>query len=547
MTTMRLDALACAASPARLLSPHAPSESQDSEWAWRRNYRKEVDYDTGSRVSANRWENNLPSGRSPRPRSGHTVCVDHGSGKAILFGGLGDDTGGTGDDPVLNDLWTYDLVSCEWEEIEAGGTLPVGVFGHTAEIIDRSGASVKMLVYGGQIAGGLLTGAVYVLEDVFGDAKWQTVQCNVRGCAMSCLTRWGHSMVMVDEEPGGDKPSVITGKPVHPDGEVHLLVMGGMGDGFLSLDDVIALDVRTMEWTVLCQPSDPSSTCPRSRPQPRRRHVAILQQEEKVMWLFGGRSGWNSFHDDLWRFDIRARQWHKIPKPAGSAVEWPSPRTGHCGATVNDQFVVFGGFELRNASDYDWVYVLYDDLWSFHMKEFRWERLRPDEAGDMGCARDQCGGQGQVPSWQACVRVREETARPSDLALLSPQSSRSSMFCRTHKSSVDAPAHICAGRSGPCTVPRQRSMAAAFVHSGRLYIHGGRDKDLAFECFFSLPFVTTSSRNSLFEAVAQYMADTGVPYWESDIPDSAARFLDTLFQTRRRVRSEAESPTGGLG
>lgn len=90
-------------------------------------------------------------------------------------------------------------------------------------------------------------------------------------------------------------------------------------------------------------------------------------------------------------------------------------------------------------------------------------------------------------------------------------------------------------------------MAAAFVHSGRLYIHGGRDKDLAFECFFSLPFVVTSSRNSLFEAVAQYIADTGLPYWEVDIPDSASTFLDTLFQSRKRLRGEAASPTGGLG
>eukprot|EP01065_Artemidia_motanka_P032919 TRINITY_DN3989_c1_g1_i1.p1 TRINITY_DN3989_c1_g1~~TRINITY_DN3989_c1_g1_i1.p1 ORF type:complete len:518 (+),score=113.57 TRINITY_DN3989_c1_g1_i1:116-1555(+) len=459
--------------------------------------RRELDSTTGKRAAANCWESCLPSGLPPRPRSGHSLVADNVRGRAILFGGLGDDTDQTGDDPVLNDVWVCDLGSRKWTRLEPRGAAPPGVFGHTAELVDTRPESLTMLVYGGQVAGGLLTGDVHLLCNVYGAAAWVRVATTYPPA--SCLARWGHSMVSVAERPG--EVSAVTGTEVPAVGGLHLIVFGGMGDGFRSLDDVLAYDVRQAVWHHLCPPGEALSGAGR-RPQARRRHVAAMQGDR--MWVFGGRTGWDNFHDDLWCFDLRSRVWTQVVKPQGSGVCWPPPRTGHCGALFDGRLVVFSGFGLCHTATDDgeeWNHVLYDDLWSYSIADRRWDRLTPRSASS------ESPGPARLPS-------KRDRAADSDAPLSPARQLRK--LSEVQRSGGDG-----------CTTPRRRSMAAAFVHDNRLYIHGGRDQNLAFDCFFSLPFAPRM--RSLVEFAGQHIVDSGTEYSEQPLPSLLSAFLDSLF------------------
>ena len=88
--------------------------------------------------------------------------------------------------------------------------------------------------------------------------------------------------------------------------------------------------------------------------------------------------------------------------------------------------------------------------------------------------------------------------------------------------------HLCPDLSKPCVEPRRRSMAACFVDGDRLVVHGGRNKDCAFDCSFALP-LASPARATLAELVAQRMVDSGGAYRGCGLPDHLERHLDSLF------------------
>eukprot|EP01062_Namystynia_karyoxenos_P013223 TRINITY_DN14767_c0_g1_i1.p1 TRINITY_DN14767_c0_g1~~TRINITY_DN14767_c0_g1_i1.p1 ORF type:complete len:611 (+),score=152.06 TRINITY_DN14767_c0_g1_i1:129-1835(+) len=533
MTPLRPAQSAPAPSAESLLSENVDCVSACASWRQRAacpqgGALRAVNYMTGARVQANRWENRSAEGPTPRPRSGHTFLVHPPRNTVVMFGGLGDDVDQTGLDPVLSDVWVHHLGEHpRWQELSCTGEMPPGVFGHTAELLAPAADTLSMITYGGQTAGGLLSGDLHVLSDIYGEPVWRRISVS-EGVEHGNISRWGHSMVALREDDG--TVSQVTGEPVPPGGNLQLIVCGGMGEGFRSLDDVVAFDVAAARWHVLAKDRDleQQEAEAEQRPVGRRRHVAVLG-EEGHMWLFGGRSGWNSFHDDLWRFDIGLRRWTRIKKTPGA--RWPLPRTGHCGARVADQLYVFGGFELRkgensaNPNATEWEYMLYDDLWRFSLSSGTWEQLNPDEAHtDLMNVAGSYGGREQEVNWAARLadsrRVREEGTKRSEGGALAQQ-----LLPGAEK----VPCHVCADRSEPCRAPRQRSMAAAFVHCGRLFIHGGRDKAQASDCFFSLP-LEGGARSTLCEHVAQLIADRGIPYWDLDLPEELTEYLDTLFK-----------------
>ena len=100
----------------------------------------------------------------------------------------------------------------------------------------------------------------------------------------------------------------------------------------------------------------------------------------------------------------------------------------------------------------------------------------------------------------------------------------------THNCSTKG--HICPGVSTLCCVPRQRSMAACFLHGNRLYIYGGRDKSQAFHCSFAVPLAPpTRSQPTLVQHLAQYIVDKDIPYENVLIPNSVRVYLDSLFSS----------------
>ena len=319
--------------------------------SWRCGKVKKEVKGSNDRTVANVWEDKMVSDMPPRPRSGHTIVTHESLGIAIMFGGLGDDSESSDSDPVLNDIWMLLIQEDHWVKVNAHGTYPQPVFGHTAELVDSDPNNLSMIVFGGQSIGGLLAYDTHILSNILNNPTWHKV---VDRSGLS-LARWGHTMVSLYEPPHEVSP--VTGELLDSDeGNLQLIVFGGMADTYESLQDVLIFNLKDMSWSKLDTSHSPKM------PIGRRRHIAALDETTNRMWMFGGRSEWNAFHSDIWYLDIATRTWVEVT-PKGPS---PMPRTGHCGALHNDCLYVFGGFELRvfhgetetgDAATCDWVCV----------------------------------------------------------------------------------------------------------------------------------------------------------------------------------------------
>eukprot|EP01064_Diplonema_japonicum_P014909 TRINITY_DN2261_c0_g3_i1.p1 TRINITY_DN2261_c0_g3~~TRINITY_DN2261_c0_g3_i1.p1 ORF type:complete len:499 (+),score=64.53 TRINITY_DN2261_c0_g3_i1:118-1614(+) len=481
----------------------------EANW-WR--FKKNTEMSRTGRVVANQWENKVRGKHQPRPRSGHTIAVLQNKGLAVMFGGLGDDVGEVTSDPVLNDVWVYNLQEDSWEEISVNGEKPDPVFGHTAEVLETETHGVCMVVFGGQSVAGVLAGDAYILKDLLSSPTWHKLPSSDT-ILRSSLSRWGHTMVPLHEP--GSTISLITGKPVPPEGNLQLIIFGGMAESYESLGDILALDVASLSWSVI----DDSAS--ETRPVGRRRHIAAIDPADYCMWVFGGRSEWNSFHSDLWRFDLRSHTWTEV-----HAANSPLPRTGHCGAMHGSCLYVFGGFELRGPVEGEWDYMIYNDLHQFNTMTREWEEVVPNPvgcAGEMGVHE-----KGKRASSRQVQNSSTSGSNPQARPVVTWGETGTSKGEETPVETGQSGVHICPDQTKPCVAPRQRSMASCFIYQDRFYLHGGRDKLQAFNCAFSVPLIPTN-HCSLVAHVARFLVDEQVQYCDAGLADDLNNYLDSLF------------------
>eukprot|EP01062_Namystynia_karyoxenos_P006157 TRINITY_DN12153_c2_g1_i2.p1 TRINITY_DN12153_c2_g1~~TRINITY_DN12153_c2_g1_i2.p1 ORF type:complete len:699 (+),score=219.04 TRINITY_DN12153_c2_g1_i2:406-2502(+) len=609
------------------------------------------------RAREHKWENvgaravpGAPEGEGrPRPRSGHTMVCDEARGKAIMFGGLGNNNQVS--EALFNDTWVYHIAAGRWEKIDAGGDVPLGLFGHTASLVQSAipgspehyARTTRMIIFGGQDAEEKVVSTMYVLEDVFGDLgrpRWRLL--NPSGTGLHASTRWGHSMVRVFEPPAEGAISAVTLEPVSDEGEEHLVVHGGMSASFEALDDVVAYDVRRGTWRLLEAAKHERETLrlnvpnryqglavdgswlpitlaslngdgtfrakvyhhsgehvwprvhplnvrfleglliPGGHPIGRRRHTATLDRSMR-MWLFGGRNQ-GTFRNDMWCFDLRSRTWYEVSRPPVSGhpssrggqgppviAKWPPPRTGHCMVHCEGALYTFGGFEARRdpiSGNTD--FILHNDVYRFDLNTCDWVEVVPERAafqltGGFGaevvsamqqthctrharsaddtlgnlCACVRCSGrQGgggapsvhRVPAGGFVNRFRKGAfaAEDTQLAHFSLSNSDEEPTQLLQDREEHPPYHCCPGQAKPCEAPKQRTMAAAFIFNGRVFLYGGRDTQEAFDCFFSIP-LRGGSPSTLVQFVAQWMVAGGTAYRHLDIPRELVHYLDTLY------------------
>ncbi|KAL4235173.1 kelch domain containing 4 [Mactra antiquata] len=106
-------------------------------------------------------------------------------------------------------------------------------------------------------------------------------------------------------------------------------------------------------------------------PPPRSSHQAVaLRQGGGQLWLFGGEFASPSqsqfyHYKDLWVFHLKEKKWEKVSAPGG-----PSSRSGHRMVHCKKQLIVFGGFH-DNIRDYKY----FNDVYAFNLDTYTWVQL----------------------------------------------------------------------------------------------------------------------------------------------------------------------------
>jgi len=204
-----------------------------------------------------------------------------------------------------------------WTQLSPGGDLP-GTRAYRPGIYDPAGT--RMVVFGGY-NGGNVTSDLHELDLSDGSEVWTLLApATVAGARSShTLVRDGSSALLFagwTEAMGGPDNDVWTldlgmddwaaeaptgGPPAARSSHVAVLdsingrmvVHGGYNSSFTPIGDPWSLDVGTMTWTAIAAVGPPS---------PRSRHVAVYDEDNERMVLFGGDDG--GHRNDLWELTL---------------------------------------------------------------------------------------------------------------------------------------------------------------------------------------------------------------------------------------------------
>lgn len=295
------------------------------------------------------WRELSPPGPLPPPRRDYSLVTD--GQQVLLFGGRGEDT--------LADLWTFDLSNGTWSEITTAQGPPAR-FGHNA-IFDAD--SSRMLVFGGQ-AGSTFFNDVWTFDLTTGE--WSELQNNEsipspRYGAASALDPSGRLLVShgftdagrfddtwafslgdeVWEEVSlqGERPlERCLVRAVWDTNAERLLMFGGQATGVPFLGDL--WELRKGAWLELG--AEP-------KPSPRNFYAMVFDDDAGQAVLLGGNTQ-DGPANDLWFFDSASDTWSQ----QAPADEGPSPRFGHDAVwlAASRSLFVFGGNDgSQNLND----------------------------------------------------------------------------------------------------------------------------------------------------------------------------------------------------
>ncbi|XP_052735013.1 acyl-CoA-binding domain-containing protein 4 [Vigna angularis] len=239
------------------------------------------------------------SGQSPKARYEHGAAVVQD--KLYIYGG-------NHNGRYLNDLHVLDLRRWTWSKIEtkAGDESPttsVPCAGHS------------LIPWGNK------------LLSVAGHAKdpSESIQVKVldlQTATWSTLKTFGKAPV----SRGGQSVTLVGGT---------LVIFGGQDPKRTLLNDLHILDLETMTWDEIDAVGVP--------PSPRSDHTAAVHVERYLL-IFGGGSH-ATCYNDLHVLDLQTMEWSH-PTQLG---EIPTPRAGHAGVTVGENWFIVGGGDNKSG------------------------------------------------------------------------------------------------------------------------------------------------------------------------------------------------------
>lgn len=248
------------------------------------------------------------------PRAGHaSVCV---GANVYVFGGR-EGNAGVLLGQYLNDLYLFDTEKDAWSLLECQGTAPPARAGHT--LVEHKN---KLYVFGGYCEKSDLNDCwQYDIEK----KSWKSV------CPLPGDGRYGHTAVVYN-----DVMYIYAG---HHDADC--------------LGDVWYMDLNTLkEWKEM-------SYAQGDAPKARDGHTAVLYKN--FMYTFGG---YHQLHNmaDTWRLNLDTCVWQQIQ----TLGDPPCGRYSHSGASVNDTWLIQGGYSLG---------VFRNDLHEYDFTKNLWRRI----------------------------------------------------------------------------------------------------------------------------------------------------------------------------
>ncbi|KAK4476702.1 hypothetical protein RD792_015862 [Penstemon davidsonii] len=269
------------------------------------------------------WVEPPISGVRPKARYEHGAAVI--DDKMYIFGG-------NHNGRYLNDLQVLNMRSWTWSKVkvrEGTGGLTYSCAGHSLIPWDGN----KLLAVAGHAKDPSETLQVKVFD--------------LQTCTWSTLKTYG-------------KPPVSRGGQSVTVAEQTLVIFGGQDANTSLLNDLHILDMETMTWDEIDTLGVP--------PSPRSDHAAAVHADHYLL-IFGGGSHATCFND-LHVLDLQTMEWSR-PTQQG---EIPSPRAGHAGVTVGENWFIAGGG--NNTSGVKLIHNLVIDIGN-SITLILWQKVPP--------------------------------------------------------------------------------------------------------------------------------------------------------------------------
>ncbi|KAK9291414.1 hypothetical protein L1049_019361 [Liquidambar formosana] len=259
------------------------------------------------------------SGQLPKARYEHGAVVVQD--KMYIFGG-------NHNGRYLNDLQVLDLRSWTWSKVEVKAV---------AESLESS-SPVPLA----SCAGHSLIPWENKLLSVAGHTKDPSENIQVKAFDLqtstwSTLKTYGKAPV----SRGGQSVTLVG---------TSLVIFGGQDAKRSLLNDLHILDLETMTWDEIDAVGVP--------PSPRSDHTAAVHAERYLL-IFGGGSHATCFND-LHVLDLQSMEWSR-PAQQG---EIPTPRAGHAGVTVGENWFIVGGGDNKSGVSETVVLNMSTLVWS---------------------------------------------------------------------------------------------------------------------------------------------------------------------------------------
>ncbi|XP_041020101.1 acyl-CoA-binding domain-containing protein 4 [Juglans microcarpa x Juglans regia] len=273
----------------------------------------------GSVTVYDQWVAPPISGQRPKARYEHGAAVVQD--KMYIYGG-------NHNGRYLNDIHVLDFRSWAWSKIEA----KTG-----AESLESSSP-----VTFSPCAGHSLVPWENKLLSIAGHTKDPTETIQVKAFDLQSST-WSTLKTY------GKAPASRGGQSVTLFG-TSLVIFGGEDAKRTLLNDLHILDLETMTWDEI----DAVGVSP----SPRSDHAAAVHAERYLL-IFGGGSHATCFND-LHVLDLQAMEWSR-PTQQG---EIPTPRAGHAGVTVGENWFIVGGGDNKSGVSETVVLNMSTLVWS---------------------------------------------------------------------------------------------------------------------------------------------------------------------------------------